>query len=141
MRATAVALRGHIGAIVRGHFIARHFNGVLHRLGPGPCNKSELVSDADITTTYQHNGDDALEPERTTSINQRFRNNTVDSISPGCPLAPYGGSHVVLRNTFTNYSAKAFKWDGKPNGIVLVYSTRAGRAAADIRAMDMSARS
>ena len=137
MEGTAVVVRGHIGAIVRGNSLHDIFNGV-YTGSSGDLHNPELVFDADIYNNHiNHIGDDGLEPEGT-SINQRFRNNTVDTMYSGMSLAPITvGPTWVLRNTFTNFSAKAYKWDGNPNGIVLVYHNTSWTNAADIRTMDV----
>ena len=137
MEGTAIVVRGHIGAIVRGNNLHDIFNGVFTG-SSGDLHNNELVFDADIyNNRINHIGDDALEPEGT-SINQRFRNNTVDSIFSGMSLAPITVGPVwVLRNTFTNYTAKAYKWDGNPGGIVLIYHNTSWTGATDIRTMDV----
>ena len=137
MEGTAIVVRGHIGAIVRGNNLHDIFNGVFTG-SSGDLQNKDLVFDADIyNNRINHIGDDALEPEGT-SINQRFRNNTVDSIFSGMSLAPITVGPVwVLRNTFTNYTAKAYKWDGNPGGIVLIYHNTSWTSATDIRTMDV----
>ena len=137
MEGTAIVVRGHIGAIVRGNSLHDLFNGI-YTGSSGDLQNSDLTFDTDIYDNHiNHIGDDALEPEGA-CINQRFRNNTVDTVFDGMSLAPITKGPVwVLRSTFTNYSAKAFKWDGNSNGIVLVYHNTSWTSATDIRAMDV----
>jgi hypothetical protein len=137
MEGTAIVMRGHIGAIVRGNSLHDIFNGV-YTGSSGDLQNTGLVFDADVYNNHiNHIGDDALEPEGT-SINQRFHNNTVDTIYSGMSLAPVTMGPVwVLRNTFTNYTAKAYKWDGNPTGIVLIYHNTSWTSATDIRTMDV----
>ena len=137
MEGTAIVVRGHIGAIVRGNNLHDLFNGV-YTGSSGDLQNTELTFDTDIYNNHiNHIGDDALEPEGA-CIDQRFRNNTVDAVFDGMSLAPITVGPVwVLRNTFTNYYAKAFKWDGNPNGIVLVYHNTSWTSATGIRAMDV----
>ncbi len=137
MEGTAIVVRGHIGAIVRGNSLHDLFNGI-YTGSSGDLQNSDLTFDTDIYNNHiNHIGDDALEPEGA-CINQRFRNNTVDTVFDGMSLAPITKGPVwVLRSTFTNFSAKAFKWDGNSNGIVLVYHNTSWTSATDIRAMDV----
>lgn len=137
MEGTAIVVRGHGGAIVRDNELHDLFNGIYSGSSAAPEN-SDIAFDADIYNNHIHNiGDDALEPEGA-CINQRFRNNTVDMVLDGVSLAPITKGPVwVLRTTFTNYSGKAFKWDGNSDGIVLVYHNTSWTNAADVRAMDV----
>ena len=137
MEDTAIVVRGHIGAIVRGNELHDSFNGIYAGSSAALENPA-LAFDADIYNNHiQYIGDDALEPEGA-CINQRFRNNIVDTVFDGVSLAPITMGPVwVLRSLFTNYSGRAFKWDGNSDGIVLVYQNTSWSNAKDINAMDM----
>ena len=137
MEGTAIVVRGHIGAIVRGNELHNFFNGIYTGSSSTPVN-SALAFDADIYNNHIHHmSDDALEPEGA-SINQRFRNNTVDTVFVGMSLAPIAvGPTWVLRSSFSNFSGRGFKWDGNPAGIVLIYHNTAWSNVTGIPAMDM----
>jgi hypothetical protein len=137
MEGTAVVVRGHIGAIVRGNALHNFFNGIY--VGSSAAlENSALAFDGDIYNNHIHHiGDDALEPEGT-CINQRFRNNLVDTVFVGMSLAPITeGPTWVLRSVFANYSGRGFKWDANSDGIVLVYHNTAWSNISGIDAMDM----
>jgi hypothetical protein len=121
MEGTAIIVRGHIGAIVRGNQVHHFFNGI-YTGSSAALENSALAFDADIYNNHIHHiMDDALEPEGA-CINQRFRNNTVDTALVGISLAPITqGPTWVLRNTFNNYTGKAVKWDRNSDGVVLIY--------------------
>ncbi len=137
MEGTAIVVRGHIGAIVRGNELHNFFNGI-YTGSSGALENSALAFDADIYNNHIHHiSDDALEPEGA-CINQRFRNNIVDTIFVGMSLAPITqGPTWVLHSLFTNYSGRGFKWDGNSDGIVLIYHNTSWSNAAGINAMDM----
>ena len=137
MEGTAIVVRGHIGAIVRGNELHNFFNGIYTGSSSTPVN-SALAFDADIYNNHIHHmSDDALEPEGA-CINQRFRNNTVDTVFVGMSLAPIAvGPTWVLRSSFSNFSGRGFKWDGNPAGIVLIYHNTAWSNVTGIPAMDM----
>ena len=137
MEGTAIVVRGHIGSIVRGNELHNFFNGIY--VGSSAAlENSALAFDGDIYNNHIHHiGDDALEPEGA-CINQRFRNNTVDTVFVGMSLAPITkGPTWVLRSSFTNYTGRGFKWDANSDGIVLIYHNTAWSNAAAIDAMDM----
>ncbi len=137
MEGTAIVVRGHIGAIVRGNELHNFFNGV-YTGSSGDLVNPELAFDADIYNNHIHHiGDDALEPEGA-CINQRFRNNTVDTVFVGMSLAPITmGPTWVLRNTFTNYSGKASNGTGTRTASCWSITTPAWTNAAGIPAMDV----
>jgi hypothetical protein len=137
MEGTAIVVRGHIGAIVRGNELHNFFNGI-YTGSSGALENSALAFDADIYNNHIHHiSDDALEPEGA-CINHRFRNNIVDTVFVGMSLAPITqGPTWVLHSLFTNYSGRGFKWDGNSDGIVLIYHNTSWSNAAGINAMDM----
>ena len=98
MEGTAIIVRGHIGAIVRGNNIHNFFNGIYTGSSGDPQNPA-VAFDADIYNNSIHDiSDDALEPEGA-CVNHRFRNNTIDSSFVGVSLAPVTqGPTWVLRN-------------------------------------------
>ena len=137
MEGTAIIVRGHIGAIVRSNQLHNFFNGI-YTGSSAALENSALAFDADIYDNYIHHiGDDALEPEGA-CINNRFRNNLVDTVFVGISLAPVTqGPTWVLRSSFTNYFGRGFKWDRASDGIVLVYHNTSWGDAGNINAMDM----
>jgi hypothetical protein len=137
MEGTGIVIRGHIGAIVRGNEIHHFFNGI-YTGSSGALENSALAFDADIYNNHIHHiSDDGLEPEGA-CINQRFRNNTVDMVYVGISLAPITqGPTWVLRSLFTNYTGRAIKWDGNPDGIVLIYHNTSWTNAKDANGMDL----
>jgi hypothetical protein len=80
MESTAIILRGHIGAIVRGNVIHHFFNGIYTGSSAALDNPA-VAFDADIYNNRIYAiKDDAIEPEGT-CVNHRFRNNMIDSTS------------------------------------------------------------
>jgi len=137
MEGTAIVVRGHIGAIVRGNELHNFFNGIY--TGSSAALENPAVAfDADIyNNNIHHISDDALEPEGT-CINQRFRNNTIDTTLVGISLAPVTqGPTWVLRSSFTNFTGSSIKWDLKSDGIVLIYHNTSWTNAKDLNAMSM----
>ena len=137
MEGTAIVLRGHIGAIVRGNELHNFFNGIY--TGSSVALEDPGVAfDADIYNNHIHlMSDDALEPEGA-SINQRFRNNTVDTSFVGVSLAPVTQGPVwVLRSSFANYTGRGIKWDGNSDGLALIYHNTFWTTAQDIPGMDL----
>ncbi|MCJ7434295.1 MAG: cadherin domain-containing protein, partial [Anaerolineales bacterium] len=137
MEGTAIVVRGHIGAIVRGNELHHFFNGI-YTGSSGALENSALAFDADIYNNHIHHiSDDALEPEGA-CINQRFRNNTVDTAYVGISLAPITqGPTWVLRSSFTNFTGRGVKWDGRSDGIVLIYHNTSWTNAKDVNGMDL----
>ncbi len=137
MEGTAIVIAGHIGAIVRENHIHNFFNGIYTGSSAGLEN-SGIAFDADIyNNNIHHISDDGLEPEGA-CINQRFRNNKVDTALVGISLAPVTqGPTWILRNLFTNYSASSIKWDRKSDGIVLIYHNTSWTNEKDLNAMSM----
>ena len=136
MEGTAIILRGHIGAIVRGNDIHNFFNGI-YTGSSAARNNPELAFDIDVYDNYIHQiSDDALEPEGA-CVNHRFRNNTIETAFVGVSLAPVTmGPTWVLRSTFANYTGRGVKWDRNSNGIALIYHNTFWTTAQDIAAMD-----
>jgi hypothetical protein len=136
MEGTAIVLRGHIGAIVRGNELHNFFNGIFTGAS-GTLESPELAFDADVyNNNIQHISDDALEPEGA-SVNQRFRNNTIDTSFVGLSLSPITQGPVwVLRSSFANYTGRGIKFDGDSDGIALIYHNTFWTAAQDTPAMD-----
>lgn len=128
MEGTAIVLRGRAGAILRGNEIHDYFNGI-YTGSSGALTNTALAFDADIYRNRIYRiVDDALEPEGTV-INQRFRENVIDSSFVGVSLAPVTSGPVwVLRNLITNYTGRGFKWDGNSDGFVFVYHNTAWTA-------------
>ena len=121
MEGTAIVLRGHIGAILRGNELRNFFNGI-YTGSSGELERIALAFDADIYNNHIHHiSDDAFEPEGA-AINQRFRNNIVDTSFVGVSLAPITqGPLWVLRSSFANYTGRGIKWDYDSDGIALFY--------------------
>ena len=137
MEGTAIVVRGHIGAIVRGNELHNMFNGI-YTGSSAALENSGIAFDADIYNNHIHHiGDDALEPEGA-CINVRFRNNTVDTTLVGVSLAPVTqGPTWVLRSTFINFNGTSFKWDLRSDGIVLIYQNTSWTNVKDLNAMSM----
>lgn len=137
MEGTAIVLRGHIGAIVRNNSIHNFFNGI-YTGSSGAMENSALAFDADIYNNTIHQiSDDALEPEGA-CINQRFRNNTIDSAFVGISLAPVTQGPVwMLRSSISNYSGKAIKWDRNSDGVVLIYHNTGWTEVKGVNAIDL----
>lgn len=137
MEGTAIIVRGHIGAIVRGNDIRQFFNGIY--TGSSAALENPAVAfDADIyNNRIRLVSDDGLEPEGA-CVNHRFRNNTVDSMLVGISLAPVTHGPVwVMRSTFTNFSGTSIKWDLNSDGIALIYHNTSWTNAGGLNAMSM----
>ena len=137
MEGTGIIVRGHIGAIVRGNEVHNYFNGI-YTGSSGALENPAVAFDADIYNNYIHHiSDDGLEPEGA-CINQRFRNNTVDTMLVGISLAPITqGPTWVLRSSFTNYSGSTIKWDRNSDGVVLIYHNTGWTNANNPNAMGL----
>jgi hypothetical protein len=137
MEGTAIVLRGHIGAIIRDNELHHFFNGI-YAGSSAALENSGIAFDADIyNNNIHHIGDDAFEPEGA-CINQRFRNNTVDTTLVGVSLAPVTQGPVwVLRSSFANYTGSSFKWDLNSDGVVLIYHNTSWTNAKNLNAMSM----
>ena len=137
MESTAIVLRGHIGAIVRNNTIHHYFNGVYTSSSAALTNPG-VAFDADIYNNYVHHiGDDAFEPEGT-CVNHRFRNNKVDAALVGISLAPVTMGPVwILRNTFTNFTARSVKWDRGSDGWVLMYQNTSFTSYANTHSVEL----
>jgi hypothetical protein len=137
MEGTAIVVRGHIGAIVRGNELHNFFNGI-YTGSSAALENSGIAFDADIyNNNIHHIGDDALEPEGA-CINNRFRNNIVDTTLVGISLAPVTqGPAWVLRSSFTNFTGTSIKWDLHSDGIVLIYHNTSWTNAKNLNAMSM----
>lgn len=137
MEGTAIVVRGHIGAIVRGNELHNFFNGI-YTGSSAALENSGIAFDADIYNNHIHNtSDDALEPEGA-CINVRFRNNSVDTTLVGISLAPVTqGPTWILRSTFTNFTGTSIKWDLHSDGIVLIYHNTSWTNVKDLNAMSM----
>ncbi len=137
MEGTAIVVRGHVGAIVRGNELHNMFNGI-YTGSSAALENSGIAFDTDIYNNHIHHiGDDALEPEGA-CINNRFRNNTVDTTLVGVSLAPVTqGPTWVLRSTFINFNGTSFKWDLRSDGIVLIYQNTSWTNVKDLNAMSM----
>jgi len=137
MEGTAIVDRGHIGAIVRNNIIHHIFNGI-YTGSSADLENSAIAFDVDIYNNYIHHiGDDGLEPEGA-SVNQRFRDNTVDTSLVGISLAPITVGPVwVLRSLFVNFTGRAIKWDKNSDGIVLIYHNTSWTDAPDVDAMGL----
>lgn len=137
MEGTAIIVRGHIGAIVRGNDVHNFFNGI-YTGSSGAMENSALAFDADIYNNHIHDiSDDALEPEGA-CINHRFRNNLVDASYVGISLAPITqGPTWVLRSAYTNFTARGVKWDRSSDGIVLIYHNTFWTDVKNVNGMDL----
>jgi hypothetical protein len=137
MEGTAIIVRGHIGAIVRGNNIHNYFNGI-YTGSSGALQNSGVAFDADIYDNYIHDiSDDALEPEGS-CVNHRFRNNIIDASFVGVSLAPVTqGPTWVLRNVISNYTSRSLKWALNSDGFVYVYHNTSWTTAGNLNAMDL----
>jgi hypothetical protein len=137
MEGTAIVVRGHIGAIVRGNELYDFFNGIYTGSSAALENPG-IAFDTDIYNNYIHHvTDDGLEPEGA-SINQRFRDNTLDTMLAGISIAPVTQGPVwVLHSSFANYTGRGIKWDRNSDGIVLVYHNTFWTNAPAANGMDM----
>ena len=137
MEGTAIVVRGHIGAIVRGNELHNFFNGI-YTGSSAALENSGIAFDADIYNNHIHHiSDDALEPEGA-CVNNRFRNNTIDTTLVGISLAPITqGPTWVLRSSFTNFTGTSIKWDLNSDGVVLIYHNTSWTNAKDLNAMSM----
>ena len=137
MEGTAIVVRGHSGAIVRGNELHDFFNGIYTGSSHALENPA-IAFDADIYNNHIHHiGDDGLEPEGA-CINQRFRNNTVDTMLVGISLAPITqGPTWILRSTFTNFTGSSIKWDLNSDGVVLIYHNTSWTNQKGLNAMSM----
>lgn len=137
MEGTAIVLRGHIGAIVRGNDLHHIFNGIYS--GSSAALENPAVAlDADIyNNRIHHISDDALEPEGA-CVNQRFRNNRVDTMLVGVSLAPVTHGPVwVMRSAFGNFSGTSIKWDMNSDGVALIYHNTSWTGVPGLNAMSM----
>lgn len=139
MEGTAIVIRGHIGAIVRGNEI-HHFNNGIYSgsSAPAALENLEVAFDVDIyNNKIHHISDDGLEAEGT-CVNHRFWSNTIDTMLVGVSLAPVTqGPAWVLRSLITNYTGSSFKWDRKSDGVVLIYHNTSWTNIKDLNAMSM----
>jgi hypothetical protein len=137
MEGTAIIVRGHIGAIVRGNNVHNFFNGI-YTGSSGALQNPGVAFDADIYGNYIHAiSDDALEPEGA-AVNHRFRNNIIDSSFVGVSLAPVTqGPTWVLRNVITNYTSRSLKWALNSDGFVFIYHNTSWTDASNVNAMDL----
>ncbi len=139
MEGTAIVVRGHIGAIVRGNEPHHFFNGIYTgSSAPAALENPAVAFDADIyNNRIHHIGDDALEPEGA-CVNHRFRSNIVDTTLVGVSLAPITQGPVwVMRSLFANYAGTSIKWDLKSDGVVLIYHNTSWTNAKNLNAMSM----
>lgn len=137
MEGTAIVVRGHIGAIVRSNELHQFFNGIY--VGSSAALENPGIAfDTDVYNNHiYHITDDGLEPEGA-CINNRFRNNNVDSMLVGISLAPVTqGPAWVLRSLFTNYTGRAIKWDANSDGVVLIYHNTSWTNVGAANAMDL----
>lgn len=136
MEGTAVVIKGHIGAIVRGNDIHNFFNGI-YTGSSADRNNPELAFDIDVYDNYFHQiSDDALEPEGA-CVNHRFRDNIIDDAFVGVSLAPISiGPTWVLHSVFSNYTERGIKWDRRSNGYALIYHNTFWTEEKDLAAMD-----
>lgn len=121
MEGVGILAACHKGAIVRGNHVHNLFNGIYtgrweDRENPG------ISFDVDAYDNYIHNiGDDAFEPEGT-CINNRFRDNRIDSVLVGVSIAPITvGPTWVLRNVISDFFGTYFKFSSSTDGVVLIY--------------------
>jgi len=137
MEGTAIIVRGHIGAIVRGNDIHNFFNGI-YTGSSGALQNPGVAFDADIYNNYIHDiSDDALEPEGA-AVNHRFRNNMIDASFVGVSLAPVTqGPTWVLRNVVSNYTSRSLKWALNSDGFVFIYHNTSWTNASNVNAMDL----
>ncbi len=137
MEGTAIIVRGHIGAIVRGNNIHNYFNGI-YTGSSAALENPNVAFDADIyNNRIHHISDDGLEPEGA-CINHRFRNNVVDTMLVGVSIAPVTqGPTWVIRNLFTNYTGTSIKWSSGSDGIALIYHNTSWTNASGLNAMSM----
>jgi hypothetical protein len=139
MEGTAIVVRGHIGAIVRNNELHNFFNGIYTGSSAATAlEDSRVAYDIDAYNNHIYQiSDDALEPEGA-CVNNRFRNNAIDTTLVGVSLAPITQGPVwVLRSTISNFSGSSFKWDLNSDGAVLIYHNTSWTNAKDLNAMSM----
>jgi hypothetical protein len=139
MEGTAMVIRGHIGAIVRGNNIHNFFNGIYTGSSAADALENPAVAfDVDVYDNHIHEiGDDALEPEGA-CVNHRFRDNLIDSSFVGVSLAPITqGPTWVLRSLITDYTSRSIKWALNSDGVVFLYHNTSWTSASNVNAMDL----
>jgi hypothetical protein len=137
MEGTGIVLRGHIGAIVRDNEIHHYFNGI-YTGSSAALENPNIAFDADIyNNRIHHISDDGLEPEGA-CINQRFRNNRLDTVLVGISIGPVTqGPTWVIRNLFANFGGTSIKWARNPDGVVLIYHNTSWTNTAGLNAMSI----
>ncbi|GAB4489515.1 MAG: hypothetical protein OHK0031_13190 [Anaerolineales bacterium] len=137
MEGTGIVLRGHIGAIVRNNEIHHFFNGIYTGTSAA-MNNPNFAFDADIyNNNIHHISDDALEPEGA-CVNQRFRNNRIDTTLIGVSIAPVTqGPLWVMRSVISNFSGSSIKWSRAPQGRVFFYHNTFYTAQPGVSAMSL----
>jgi hypothetical protein len=139
MEGTALVLRGHMGAIVRGNDLHDYFNGTYTGSSASSAIENYAVAlDVDVYDNFIHNiGDDALEPEGA-CVNHRFRDNLIDSTLVGVSFAPITHGPVwVLRSQVINFTGTSFKWDLSSDGVVFIYHNTSWTNAPNLNGMSM----
>ena len=137
MEGTGIVLRGHIGAIVRNNEIHHFFNGIYTGTSAA-MNNPDFAFDADIyNNSIHHISDDALEPEGA-CVNQRFRNNRIDTTLVGISIAPVTQGPVwVMRLLVSNFSSTSIKWSRNSQGKVFFYHNTFYSNQPGLNAMSM----
>lgn len=121
MEGAGIYLSGRKQTIARGNRVHQIFNGIYTGRWDDRENP-EISLDCDVyDNVVYHIGDDAFEPEGT-CINNRFRDNIVDSALVGMSLAPITlGPAWVLRSQCTKFFGTAIKFSSSSDGPVYIY--------------------
>ncbi len=139
MEGTAIVIRGHTGTIVRGNDLHDIFNGIYTGTSASSAIENpEVAFDADIYNNHIHAIiDDGLEPEGA-NVNERFRDNVIDSSLAGISIAPITqGPAWVLRNLFVNFTGTSIKWDLNSDGFVFAYHNTSWTNVPNLNAMSL----
>jgi hypothetical protein len=138
MEGVGILAAGRQGAIVRGNYVHELFNGVYTGRWGDPENHY-ISRDLDAyDNVVRRIGDDAFEPEGT-CINNRFRDNIIDSTLVGISLAPITvGPTWVLRNRISNFFGTWIKFSSGGDGVQLIYHNTSWHDLPNHNGLDFS---
>jgi len=137
MEGTAIVVRGHIGAIVRGNRLHQIFNGIYVGTS-ADLEDPETAWDVDVyDNRITRISDDALEPEGA-GINWRFRENVIQDTLVGLSFAPVTQGPVwALRNLVGGFHGTSIKWARNSDGQVFLYHNTFWSGDPNLSAMSM----
>jgi hypothetical protein len=135
---TGINIAGAGHTIVRGNRVGHMFNGI----GSGSFDDDQNTAVAFDVDVYDNQlgdiNDDGLEPEGA-CVNNRFWNNTVDTLHNGISLAPITFGPVwVMHNRFTDFEAGGIKVSNSSSGRVWIYHNTSYTGRADHNGMTVS---